>query len=574
MKTIIYFMLFFNCCLYTNMIFAQTSSIENKLDNYIKSLPDSFNGTILIAVGDKILINKGYGMADLENDIPNNCNTKYEIGSTTKPFTALLAVKLAEKGLIDLNATIDKYLPDYPKEYASKITIHHLLLHLSGIGQHYNIIPEYFDKQDKLFHTQKEYLQLFWDKPLAHEPGKGMTYSSIGYYLLAVIMERITKKSYAELLQEYIFNPLHMTNSSVWNNLSIIKGKAKGYKLGINGLVNTRQEEESNTLGAAGIVTNTLDLYKFQKIFNYTGDNILSKKYKDLMFKPQYQGFASFSYIGDIYTVSDKNGKQTISILWGNPEGSAYGYRARMTRFIEKDACYIVLSNVQSDRTMYPSDMYNFIEDIIFEYLNMDIHKSKNTDTWDAATYEGAVTSNAYDGFYKIAENNFIQITTDNKKLISRSYQNGYGFDNVSEDELIPEKENVFRVKGREGLRYSFIKDSLYNSYNLIIKNNKSTVTAKYVEKNESQNLTSYAGTFYSVELQKTYNFETKDNRLIADNFLNEDNVVFIPLKKDLFGCDQGYLIFHRYPDETVRDFKFLNESIDAFSGSIFVKEQ
>jgi CubicO group peptidase (beta-lactamase class C family) len=571
---IICFMLMLNCGIYTNTILAQTKSIEKDLDNYINSRPDKFNGTILVAVGDQILINKGYGMANLENNIPNNSNTKYEIGSVTKHFTALLTLKMTEKGLIDLNATIDKYLPDYPKGFASKITIHHLLMHQSGIGQHYNIIPDYFDKQDKLFHTQKEYLDLFNDKKLSHEPGRGYTYSSPGYYLLAVILEKVTKKSYAELLQEYIFNPLDMNSSSVANNLSIIKDKATGYKKGISGLVNNRNEEESNCLGAGDIISTTTDLYKFQKIFTLKEDNILSKEYKDILFKPQTPTFTGYdgnklflSYSAEISPVSYNNGKETLNIIWEKSEGSSYGYRARITRFMEKDACYVVLSNVQTDRSM-TADMYNFIEDLLFENLNIDIKRVKNIDTWDAISYKNKIPVNTYEGFYKISNNSFIQVMDYNNKLISRSFQNGHGFDNVVQNELISEKENVFRVKGQEGLRYFFNKDSLNKNYIIIQKD-----TAKFIIKNANQDLLDFIGIYYSVELQKSFNFEVNGNNLITGNFLNKDNVVFVPLEKDLFGCSYGFLIFHRYPDGKIRDFKFLNETLDTFTGSLFIKE-
>ena len=568
-------LLLLTICISIDKTSAQ-NQVEKKLDNYINLLPDKFSGTILIAIGDKILINKGYGMADIEYDIPNDGYTKYEIGSTTKRFTVFLLMKLAEKGLIDLNATIDKYLPDYPKEFASKITIHQLIMHQSGIGHHYQVIPDYLDGQDRIFHTSKEYLQLFGDKKLAHEPGQGMTYSSPGYYLLTVIMERITQKSYAELLQEYIFTPLNMNNTSVGNNLSIIKGKAKGYKKGINGLINARQEEESNNLGAGDIISSTLDLYKFQKIFNSTGDALLTKEFKDSLFKTQFKGWGQllFSYAGDIYTVSYNEGKQALNILWGSPEGSSYGYRSRMTRFLEKDACYIVLSNVQADRTMGNSDMYNFIEDLLFENLSIDIKKTKNTETWDAITFNSKIPINTYEGFYKVSDNHYIQVTANNNKLISRSLQNSSGFDNVSQDELNPEKEDIFRVKGQEGFQYYFIEDSLKDNYMLILKNNTRTDTTKLIETNYNQALMDYIGTYFSVELQKSYRFEIKGNSIISNNFLNEDNVLFVPLKKDLFGCKQGFLIFHRYSDGKIRDFKFLNETIDGFGGSQFIKQE
>ena len=123
-------------------------TVEQKVDQYLASLPDPFNGTILLAVGDKILMNKGYGLANRSYDILNTADTMYQIASGTKTFTAVLTLQLAEEGLIDLHAPIATYLPEYPADKAQKITLHHLLRHESGIQHHYRAIPEYWDHED------------------------------------------------------------------------------------------------------------------------------------------------------------------------------------------------------------------------------------------------------------------------------------------------------------------------------------------------------------------------------------------------------------------------------------------
>ncbi|MFZ0034458.1 MAG: serine hydrolase, partial [Sedimentisphaerales bacterium] len=225
---------------------VRKTSVEEKIDQYIRSLPEPFSGTILLAVGDKILMNKGYGMADIGYGIPNTGKTKYQIASTTKHFTSVLVLQMAEKGIIDLNATIDTYLPDYPKDKASKITVHHLLLHQSGIPHHINGIDNYLDVQTRLFHTQNEYLKLFCDKKLVHEPGQGTTYSTPGYFLLGVILEKASSKSYAELLEENILKPLGMKDTFVGNNRTIHKDMATGYMKGLDGLVLANVEDMSN----------------------------------------------------------------------------------------------------------------------------------------------------------------------------------------------------------------------------------------------------------------------------------------------------------------------------------------
>ncbi len=138
---------------------------------------------------------------------------------------------MAEEGLLDLDATIDTYLPYFPKKNASRITVRHLLEHKSGIPHHFIGIPRYFEVHDKYFHTPIEHMKHFWDIELLHEPGEGLTYSSPGYYVLGIILETVSEKSYAELLEENIFCPLGMENSHVHNNRSIHKNMATGYQM-------------------------------------------------------------------------------------------------------------------------------------------------------------------------------------------------------------------------------------------------------------------------------------------------------------------------------------------------------
>jgi len=113
---------------------------------------------------------------------------------------------MAEKGLINLDATIDSYLPYFPKKNASIITVRHLLEHKSGI-------PRYFDVHDKYFHTPSEFMKHFWDIELLHKPGERMTYSSPGYYVLGVILEAVSGKSYPELISNQQSSAVNFTSN-------------------------------------------------------------------------------------------------------------------------------------------------------------------------------------------------------------------------------------------------------------------------------------------------------------------------------------------------------------------------
>ena len=170
---------------------------------------------------------------------------------------------MVEKGIINLDDTINKFFSDGPIEKTSKITIRHLLLHQSGIPQCYFGFPDYLSIHSKLFHTHQEYLQLIWNSKLKHAPGKGFTYSTPGYYLLGVILEKASNKSYAELLKENILDPLKMENTFVDNNLMIQKNMAIGYQKGITGIVTARKNEQSNHFAAGDLISTSMDLFRF-----------------------------------------------------------------------------------------------------------------------------------------------------------------------------------------------------------------------------------------------------------------------------------------------------------------------
>jgi CubicO group peptidase (beta-lactamase class C family) len=547
--------------------------IEKEIDHYIDALPEPFYGTILMGIGDTILINKGYGMANLGYDVPNRANTKYSIGSITKVFTAVLVLQMVEKGQIDLNATIDKYLPYYPEKNAKRITIHHLLSHTSGIPHHFVGIPKYFEVEDKYFHTPKEYLKLFWDKELAHEPGEKMTYTSPGYYLLGVILELVTKKSYAELLKENIFKPLAMKNTYVYNNLTVQKHKATGYKKGLNGLVLAGTEEESNRLSAGAIMTTTEDLYRFQRALNFEGDNILSPKYKRMLF--QINKFP-FSYAGRIFKMPYHDGRDTLTIL--SAGGSSYGFRALFGRVIEKDACVIVLSNIQSANPEI-NEILDYVGDN-FMINRLGIDEVKKAPASESSLPKPAKVNktilSSYQGYYETEDNTIIGITLEGDQLVRRipSQQTGILGQAIMRRALIPLSDSLFQVQGLRGVQYKFYRTSGQCETSIqIIRDDRIRDRAERIPDQPNFDLSEYQGIYYSVELQKTYEFSLKEKKLMADEFLDLKNPIFVPLRTDFFGCSKGFLFFHRDEEGIIRDFKLESDEVDAALGSMFIKK-
>jgi CubicO group peptidase (beta-lactamase class C family) len=171
-----------------------------------------FSGSVLIARDGKILLSKGYGLADRENNIPNTPQTQFCIASVTKPFTAMAVLILQDRGLLDVQDPFCNYYPNCPSAWQG-ITIHQLLTHTSGI-------PDYISLPDAMDFALtpmpgEDLIAHFRDLPLDFPPGTSYSYDNSGYILLGEIIERVSGQSYSNFLEENIFDPLGMANTTL-----------------------------------------------------------------------------------------------------------------------------------------------------------------------------------------------------------------------------------------------------------------------------------------------------------------------------------------------------------------------
>ena len=266
------------------LVFAQTQ--KEMIDNLVQAYTNlnKFSGNVLIAEKGKTIFEKSYGFADGEFDIPNSNTTKFRIASLTKQFTAVLIMQLVESGKIDLDATITQYLPYYKKETGDQITIHQLLTHTSGLPE-YTERDDFFPDISKHAYTHKAFIQKFCSDSLLAKPGTAYKYSNTGYYILGVIIEEVTKKSYAEVLQKNILAVAEMKNTGIENDSTIIKEMAKGYTFNSGRYLYADYIDISSTIFSAGAVySTTADLLLWDKAL-YT-DKLLTKKSRELMFTP------------------------------------------------------------------------------------------------------------------------------------------------------------------------------------------------------------------------------------------------------------------------------------------------
>ena len=265
------------------------SAIAGELDTYLEqaAATNSFSGAVLLAGKGQTIFSKAYGLANRAANTPNNTNTKFNIGSMNKMFTAVAIAQLAERGKLSFTDTISKVLPDYPnKVVAEKVTVHQLLTHTSGMGNYQN--ETYMANLNKL-KTVADLLPLFANEPLAFEPGTKMTYSNAGFVVLGLIIEKLSGQNYFDYVREHIFKPADMDNTDSYEKGENVPNLAIGYmRMNDKGMPDPSAPLRENTSllaakasPAGGGYSTVEDMLKFSLALR--DNKLLSQKYKEIL---------------------------------------------------------------------------------------------------------------------------------------------------------------------------------------------------------------------------------------------------------------------------------------------------
>lgn len=286
----VYFVFFF---ILTGLIsFSQNK--KERLSAIMKAYHqyNMFDGAVLVAENGKVIYKEAFGLANREWNIPNRTDTKFMIGSVSKPLTATLALIQVQKGLLALDKTVDEYLPEFRNKPAAKVTISQLLSHTSGIPN-YDIIKDFFPRISRQYFSRQDYLKVFIDSALAFNPGSHYAYSSWGYFLLGYIMEHVTGKTYAQLMADDIFKKAGMTHSGSYYHTQIVPNRATGYDYSFGGYTSSDFRDQSNTMGTGDIYSTVDDLFKFHLALS--NNTLLNKDLTEKMFTPGIEA-AKYGY--------------------------------------------------------------------------------------------------------------------------------------------------------------------------------------------------------------------------------------------------------------------------------------
>jgi CubicO group peptidase (beta-lactamase class C family) len=240
-----------------------------------------FTGSVLIARNGRILVSRGYGMANLEDQIANSPQTKFRIASITKQFTAMGILMLQERGKLNVQDEFCRYIVKCPEAW-QHITIHQLLTHSSGIPDYHREIPEL--RQPAPFIPKDQVIEIISRKPLHFIPGEHFRYSNSGYYLLGHIIEKVSGESYGSFLRANIFSPLGMKDTGLDDLTLVLRHRAIGYVRRWDRFLNALFKQTPPAYADAGLYSTVEDLLRWDQAL-YT-ERLISEKSLAAMLSP------------------------------------------------------------------------------------------------------------------------------------------------------------------------------------------------------------------------------------------------------------------------------------------------
>jgi CubicO group peptidase (beta-lactamase class C family) len=225
--------------------------------------------SVAVVMDNQVIFLKGYGLADLENNVSTRADTAFRLASITKSMTAIAVMQLVERGKIDLDAPVHKYCAAYPEQQALKgapdkkfsITVRQLLIHQSGVR--HNKVPEEAIGT-KHYDSITEAVGAFAADPLVVEPGTKYSYSTPGYTLLGCAIEGASGLTYIDYMRENIFKPAGMTRTLIDDTFAVIPNRARGYRKTEKGeITNAPLHDTSVKIPGGGLVSTAGDLARF-----------------------------------------------------------------------------------------------------------------------------------------------------------------------------------------------------------------------------------------------------------------------------------------------------------------------
>src|ERR1700689_5728947 len=336
---------------------AQTApALSVDVSNYVESemrrqhIPGV---ALLVSRRGKIVQAEGFGLANVERQVPVKPETVFQSGSVGKQFTATAVMMLVEEGKVGLDDPLTKYFPDAPPTW-KEVTVRELLSHTAGFGDY---PPTFNFRKDR---TEPELQKLVESIPLAYPPGTKWEYSNLGYLTLGILIHRVTGEFYGDFLQQRIFHPLDMQTTRIISEADIVPNRAAGYRL-VKGELKNQEwvAPKVNTTADGSLYFSILDLAKWDAALNT--EKLLKRSSLDQMWTPAKlkNGQPNKAGYGFGWEMGDRHGHHVVGHT-----GSWQGFKTVIVRYVDKNdqLTVVVLANLAEAKpgaiAEHVADMY------------------------------------------------------------------------------------------------------------------------------------------------------------------------------------------------------------------------
>ena len=388
-----------------------TDEIQSEIDRLFASAQSGPGGSVLVARDGKILHQQGYGLANMEWEIPATPSTRLRIGSITKCFTAVAILQLQEAGALNINEPVGRYLTNYPN--AEKFSIRHLLTHTAGVSG---------SRKDSLDFT----------------PGDRVDYSNEGYMILGQVVEKVSGKPYAQYLQESVFGPLKMLNSGMDRGEMVVRQRASGYRFGPDGTVqNAACTDAAGAHAAGGLYSTVEDLWAFDQALY--GEALLKSTTLREAFTPVKLNDGRAGAYGYGWMLRQFHGLFEVG-----HGGDIEGFNSYLLRFPEQKCTIIVLCNV----SMHARGALPTAGDLAHQAAAIVLKDALKPEPSPSRVALDSAAMNLYAGIYEYnAPPPFLERTGKTLTIV-REGDALFGIDKNGKAELVPESATQFSPKG------------------------------------------------------------------------------------------------------------------------------
>ena len=534
-----------------------SESIQREVDKLFAPWDkhDSPGCALAVLKNGKALYMRGYGMADLEHDIPISPETVFQIGSSSKQFTAMSVILLAEEGKLSLDDPVRKYIPELP-DYGVPMTLRHLMYHTSGLRNLF-VLRQLAGWRWGDVVTESNVLDLISrQRGLNFSPGDEHWYSNTGYFLLAEVVKRVSHQSLREFTRTRIFEPLGMKDTWAVDDTGWLRHhRAMAYNTGPGGFKNNVTQDE--TVGDSNIYTTVEDLARWDENF-YQAKVGGSHAITEMVTPGVLNNGERLQYAGGLNVTTHKG----LRMIWHSGTSS---YRAEDLRFPDQHFSVICLCNSwatdPSDLARKVAELY--LADLIRpEPIKDRSELLKETPKFEESARASAIPlavekMQAFTGSYLIPEALSVRrVFLDGGKLM---VDRGRGI--ISE--LVPTGEHSFLMLGvPEKVEVTFSGEKSGALQISVAAPDRKPILADRVDPAIAADLKQYEGSFWSSDVGEIVTLAAREGKLWLQTKRNVE-LELQPVAADIFKNEWfGKITFHRNKQRFVTAFTMSNGEV------------